>query len=110
MEKTDAPVPDFFIVATCHDTQKRAFSLAQELRDANFRGEVAFGVTGLKSLMRQAHKSGARWCLIIGRDEAAASAATLKNMADGSQTFVPLADISSIFLHNRESEHDTIQR
>jgi histidyl-tRNA synthetase len=110
MGKADVSVLDFFIVATCPDTLKQAFSLAQELRDANFCGEVAFSVAGLKSLMRQAHKSGARWCLIIGQDEAAASAVTLKNMADGSQAFVPMADIFSIFLHNRESEHGTIQR
>jgi histidyl-tRNA synthetase len=108
MGKTDPPLPDFFVVSTCADAQKQAFSLAQELRDANFRGVLAFSPAGMKSLMRQAHKSGARRCLIIGQDEAEASAVTIKNMADGSQTTVSMSEVFSLFLHKRESEHGTI--
>jgi histidyl-tRNA synthetase len=110
MRKPDAPILDFFVVAACPDAQKQAFSLAQKLREANFRGVVAFNEASLKSLMRQADKSGAHWCLIIGQDEAAASAVTLKNMTDGSQTTVSVTDVFSLFLHKRESEHDTMQR
>jgi histidyl-tRNA synthetase len=110
MGKPVAPVPDFFIVAACADAQQQAFSLAQELRDANLRGVVAFSVTSLKSLLRQVHKSGARWCLILGHDEAALSAVTIKNMIDGSQITVSMSEVFSFFLHKRESGHVTTQR
>ena len=110
MGKPDAPVRDFFIVAASADAQKQAFSLARELREANFHGMLAYNVASLKSLMRQAHKSGARWCLIGGPDEAAHSAVTIKNMADGSQTTVSMSDVFSLFLRKRESEHVTIRR
>ncbi|MDR3357449.1 MAG: histidine--tRNA ligase [Desulfovibrio sp.] len=110
MGKPDAPVPDFFIVAACADAQKQAFSLAQELRDANFHGTVAFSVVSLKSLMRQAHKSGARWCLIVGQNGADAPAVTIKNMTDGSQTSAPMSEIFSLFSHKREFEHASTQR
>jgi histidyl-tRNA synthetase len=107
MCKPGAPALDFFIAASCAEAQKQAFTLAQELRDANFRGVVALSAASLKSQMRQAHKSGALWCLIVGQDEADVSAVTIKNMADGSQTTASMSDVFSFFLYKRESEHGT---
>jgi histidyl-tRNA synthetase len=98
MRKPAAPVLDFFVVAVTNDARKQAFLLTQRLREAKLKGKMAFNAASLKNLLRQAHKSGARWCLIIAQDEAAASAVTLKNMADGSQVTVAQSEIFSILL------------
>ena len=66
---------------------------AQALRDAGFRGEMGFAVRSVKSAMRQAGKSGARFCLLIGEDELAARTVMLKNMDSGEQASVAFADV-----------------
>jgi histidyl-tRNA synthetase len=91
-----ASAPDFFIAATSEEARKLAFLLALDLREAGCRGMIAFSPAGLKSQLRQAHKSGARWCLIIGQDETATSSVTLKDMSSGTQTTVSRADVFSI--------------
>jgi len=48
-----------------------------------------FSEGGFKSLMRQAGKSGARYCLIIGPDEAAQGAVVVKNLESGEQSSMP---------------------
>lgn len=70
-----------------------AYALTQALRDAGFRGEMGFTSRSVKSAMRQAGKSGARFCLLIGEDELAAQSAMLKNMDSGEQASVPFADV-----------------
>jgi len=42
--------------------------------------------------MRQAGKSGARFCLIIGPDEAAQNNVTIKHLDSGEQRSMPQAD------------------
>ena len=42
--------------------------------------------------MRQAGKSGARFCLIIGPDEAAQNNVTIKHLDNGEQRSMPQAD------------------
>ncbi|MDR3320127.1 MAG: histidine--tRNA ligase [Desulfovibrio sp.] len=98
VQKPSPSVPDFFIVGTDVEAQKAAFNLAQYLRTATLRGVVSFSTGGMKSLMRQADKSGAKWCLIIGPEELAASAVTVKDMLVGRQITVPQNDIFSILL------------
>ena len=51
-----------------------------------------FSTGGFKSLMRQAGKSGARFCLIIGPDEAAQNNVTIKHLDNGEQRSMPQAD------------------
>ena len=41
---------------------------------------------GFKGLMRQAGKSGARYCLILGQDELARGEVTAKNLDSSEQT------------------------
>ena len=70
-----------------------AYALTQALRDAGFRGEMGFSSRSIKSAMRQAGKSGARFCLLIGEDELAAQTVMLKNMDSGEQSSVAFADV-----------------
>ena len=52
-----------------------------------------FSEGGFKSLMRQAGKSGAKHCLIIGPDEAAQGAVVVKNLESGEQSSVPQSGV-----------------
>ncbi|MDR1777404.1 MAG: histidine--tRNA ligase [Desulfovibrio sp.] len=92
--QTEPPV--FFIAVADNSALEQGFLLARRLRHAGCRGIVASG--GMKGLLRQADKSGARYCLILGQDEAALNAVSLKNMDTGQQSLVPQVDVLSILL------------
>ena len=84
-----SPQPDFFIVAPDEAGRVQGFALACAMRGLGLSGELEYAGGSFKSLMRKAAKSGARYCCIIGEDEAAAGLVTLRNMADGEQERVP---------------------
>ncbi len=85
MNEISAPVPDFFVIALDDSVRDAAFELSEDLRDANFSGEMGWQSTSLKSQLRQASKTGARFCIIIGSDEAQEGSLTMKDMRDGVQ-------------------------
>ena len=92
-EDREAARPDFYVVVLADAARDSAYALTQALRDAGVRGEMGFAVRSVKSAMRQAGKSGARFCLLIGEDELAARTVMLKNMDSGEQASVAFADV-----------------
>jgi len=80
---------DFYLVGMDAQSKKQGWLLAQQLRVAGLSGEMNFSEGGFKSLMRQAGKSGAGYCLIIGPDEAAQGTVVVKNLESGEQCSVP---------------------
>ena len=88
---------DFYLLALCPEAQKPGFSLAEELRGLGYHGLMNYTLAGFKSSMRQANKSGAKYCLILGSDELARAEIGLKNMQDGTQEQVKLADVVPFF-------------
>ena len=88
-----APRLDFYAVGMNEAGRDVCFSLAQRLREAGLTGEVHTGDGGFKSSMRQAGKSGARYCLIVGEDEAASGKVMVKNMDSGEQQAVPQSGV-----------------
>ena len=85
--------PLFYALGMNEDARALCFSLAQRLREAGFAGEIHTGDGGFKSAMRQAGKSGAHYCLIIGEDEAASGTVMVKDMDSGEQQAVPQSDV-----------------
>ena len=81
--------PDFYLVPMDVQSRLQGYGLVQKLRTAGLRGEMNFSEAGFKSLMRQAGKSGARYCLIMGPDEAAQNTVVVKNLESGEQSTVP---------------------
>lgn len=53
-------------------------------------------VQSLKNQLKKADKSGARYALLVGEDEAARHVFTLKTLATGEQQTLPLADILAL--------------
>lgn len=88
-EKTVA-APDFYLAVLDESGLDKAVIIAQKLREAGKRGEVSFASRSLKAQMRQADKSGAAKCLLLGADELTQNAVTVKDMATGSQETVSL--------------------
>lgn len=69
-----------------------ALKLAHELRHAGFAVEMGYsGNVGKR--MRRANKINARAALILGEDELARHAATLRDLDSGEQVEVPLSEI-----------------
>lgn len=102
VEATEAAPPDFFILGLNYEARNAAWLLAAGLRKAGFAGEINYADASMKSLMRQVSRSGARYCIIIGPDELASGKITLKNMQDGCQ--------SSLLLANALAEFEAICR
>ena len=89
MGEGNAAASDFYLVAMDAQSRTQGWLLAQMLRNAGLTGEMNFSEGGFKSLMRQAGKSGAKHCLIIGSDETAQGSVVVKNLESGEQCSVP---------------------
>jgi histidyl-tRNA synthetase len=61
-------------------SERKGFQIAHRLRSGGARVELESGARSLKSQMRRADKLGARWVLILGEDELAAGALTVRDM------------------------------
>ncbi|MBQ1330886.1 MAG: histidine--tRNA ligase [Desulfovibrio sp.] len=92
---------DFFVVSLDPSCTAFAFKLAQNLRHAGLSGETGYGSSGMKSAMRQAGKSGARFAVIVGTDELSRGACAVKNMDQGTQEEVP-ADALATYIANKD--------
>ena len=77
--------------------------LVQRLRDADISVLVQTQVQALKNQLRKADQEGAHYALIIGDDEATSQSASVKNLRDGSQERLPLAEIPA-YLQERLKE------
>jgi histidyl-tRNA synthetase len=93
MGEPNPPAPDFYLAALGEDTLGEAMLLAGKLRRAGLSGECALAAKSAKSQMRQAGKSGARLCLILGAAELEARALIVKHMAAGTQETVSFDDL-----------------
>ena len=87
---------DFYIVCLDNDCLATGFKIAGELRHAGLAGEMGYAVQGMKSSMRQAGKSGAKWTIILGSDEMARQVAAVKDMDQGSQQDVALDSLATV--------------
>ncbi|MGM0453498.1 MAG: histidine--tRNA ligase, partial [Thermodesulfobacteriota bacterium] len=84
------PAPDVFFVALGDAARHRAFAWASRLSEAGVRTEIDFTARSLKALMRRADRLGARFVLIVGEQEIADGAVTLRDMATRAQTAVAI--------------------
>lgn len=82
--------PDFYLLSLTQPARQAAFLLANRLREHGLKGSLNYTDASMKSLMRQAAHSGARFCLILGPDELAAGKIGIRNMADGTQCTISL--------------------
>lgn len=84
----DAPRP-VAIVPIGEEAERNANGIAERLRSAGFTVELSFH-GNLKKRMKQANKIAAAAALLIGEDELAREAATLRDLDSGEQSEVSL--------------------
>jgi histidyl-tRNA synthetase len=88
-------VSDLFIIPMGVAAKSVALKYAAELRAAGFKVELAFGDRALKTAMKSADKSGARYSLVIGEEEMAGGVVEVKEMSTGSVNSVRLDSLAS---------------
>jgi histidyl-tRNA synthetase len=93
--KTQRALPDLFLVTVDAAARDRALVLASSLRHEGFWVELDTRGGSVKSQMKRADKSAARFALVLGEKELAEGAGQLKPMAGGEPRLVPLADLAA---------------
>lgn len=71
-----------------------AFATAQELRDEGVAAEIDHQARSLKSQFKQADRLGARFVVVVGPDEIAEGAVTIRDMATKTETRTPLGELA----------------
>ena len=87
------PAPAVFIAHMGEKPKEEAVKLSSALRSQGIAIWMAFGERGLKSQLREAGKRQARYAIILGEQELASGAATVRDMDAGEQTNVNLAEL-----------------
>lgn len=77
-ESSAQRAPDIFVAHHGEQAGRMAFKVAEELRSAGLTVLLHCGSASFKSQLKKADASGAELAVIIGEDEAAADAVTLK--------------------------------
>ena len=83
--KTERPPAEVFIVALGGSAEAESFALATQLRSRGLRVDRTFGGGSMKSQMKRADRSGARYMLVLGEDELAKGVVSLRDMAESKQ-------------------------
>ena len=86
----EAPRPDAFVVSLGDAATHASVGLAETLRRAGLRVEVALGGRSVKAQMKAADKSGARFALVVGDDELAAGTVSVRDLEASEQESVPV--------------------
>ena len=86
---------DLYLIPLGGAAKSAALVLNQQLRSLGKRIDIAFGDRTLKSAMKVADKSGAKFVLIIGDSELESGNAQIKDMRTGQATSVTLASLVS---------------
>jgi histidyl-tRNA synthetase len=89
---------DIYIAYLGDEARNAAFSLAHELRSAGARVEADYGGKSLKSQMKRADKSGARYTIIIGEDELSRGVVKLRDMEKSSEDEVSVEELKKLVL------------
>ena len=85
-------VPDLFVIAG-EDLQAEALALASRARKGGFATSYSLKQSGFGKQFKEAGKSGARYALILGEDEAAKRMVTIKDLRSGGEEKIKQADL-----------------
>lgn len=98
------PAVTVFAVGLGAVARRSVTSAVDLLRRAGVATDMAFGGRGLKGAMKAADRSGARWAMIIGDDEAAAGTVQLKDLTTGTQTQIAVDDVPAVVAGYRSED------
>ncbi len=90
-----------FLVPLGWEAKRELNRLAERLRQTGVAAVVGSGDRSLKSLLRQAHSSGARWALVLGDQELERRSINVRNLRTSEQWVVPLDDVPAALAERR---------
>jgi histidyl-tRNA synthetase len=85
------PAPRVYVVTSGQNAEDEAALLAHDLRARGVSADLDFMGRSMKAQMKTASQAGARFVCILGEDEIASGAVTVKDMSDGTQETAPRA-------------------
>lgn len=94
----DPPAPLAYVVYTSEEEKLDALVVAEELRRAGVRTDFAYKARGFGKMMGQAAKAGARFCVIVGGEEAARGEVSVKDLVARDQRPVARARLAQALL------------
>ncbi|WP_166238758.1 histidine--tRNA ligase [Paenibacillus turpanensis] len=83
---------DVYVIALGEAAEQEAASLLYRLREQGLAADKDYQERKMKAQMKSADRFRSRFVAILGEDELAKGEIILKNMADGSQQSIPLAE------------------
>lgn len=95
-----APSLDAFVVDATGSGGPDVTTLLHELRESGLSADRAYGGRSLKAQFRQADRAGARYLVLVGKEEMGRGAVAVKDMAAGEQVEVPRARLVT-YLHEK---------
>ncbi|MBX3247353.1 MAG: histidine--tRNA ligase [Myxococcales bacterium] len=93
-DETPAPTLDAFVVVQRPELAVEGAKLARELREAGLRVDADLRGNSMKSQLRRADKSGARYAVVVGERELAEGSVQLKDLHAGTSTSVARAALN----------------
>ena len=97
--KTESPKPVYFLAPLGNEAYGQLFSLSFALKRVGVPAVMAYEKDkGLKWLMKQADRLGARYTLILGDDEIKHGKAVLKEMQTGTQDTIDLTNLEEALI------------
>jgi len=84
---------DVFVAKAKDENIEAAFGLLQKIRNAGLSADMDYSESSLKSQMRIANKSGARYTVIVGEEEFSKHMVILRNMQTKEQKEVKIDDL-----------------
>jgi histidyl-tRNA synthetase len=91
----DSFTSDLFIIPMGEAAKSAALKYAADLRNIGYKVELAFGDRALKTAMKMADKSGAKYSMVIGDEEMASGVVEVKEMSSGQTNSVRLDSLAS---------------
>jgi histidyl-tRNA synthetase len=90
------PRPVAFVAYLGQEAKLEAVKIASELRKTGLAVIMATGDKSLKGQMRQANASGSIYAVILGKAEIENRNAILRDMRNGEQQSIPMAELASM--------------
>jgi histidyl-tRNA synthetase len=95
VELAPAPEPFVYVACTEPDLRDAVFTTTLALRREGIRCDADYQGKSLKGQLKQAGRSGARACVLLGPDEMAAGTATIRDMDTHEQVSVPAGELAA---------------
>ena len=84
---------DLFAIALGEEAKLKVAQIVNQLRNAGLTVDMAYGDRALKSAMKMADKSGAKFSLVLGADELQMESIAVKNMDSGESQSVTISSL-----------------